>query len=67
MLQKLQSSRCQCNRVQEADLQLRTRVHPSHDLLQRIDWLACQSCKKSTKIIDGKVQGWVAGHWVCAH
>lgn len=58
-LQSLQAKPCICAQVQEHELQLRTRLHPSHVLWQRGDWLECQKCKKITKVVDGRVQGWL--------
>ena len=49
---------CQYQQMHEQDLQLRTRIHPSHAMWRRGDWLACSKCGKVTKEIQGKVQTW---------
>ena len=49
---------CQYMQLHEGDLQLRTRIHTSHALWRRGEWLACSKCGKVTKDVGGKVQAW---------
>ena len=60
LLQALQAKPCVAGKVQEADLALRARIHPSHALYRRGEWIECQKCLKRSKIQEGRVQTWVS-------
>ena len=57
-LQVVQNAPCRYEQLQESDMQLRTRLHPSHNFWRRSDWISCCKCGKSTKEVQGKVQSW---------
>ena len=59
-LHRLANEPCQYAAVTEQDLNLRMRVHPQHQLMQRGQWLECQKCFKVSKMTGGKVQPWMA-------
>lgn len=59
-LERLCNMTCHFGRVGESDLNLRPRVHPSHDLWRRGDWLECQKCHRTTTDHAGKVQKWLS-------
>ena len=57
-LQAIQQAPCRFEQIHEGDLQLRIRVHTSHNLWRRSEWITCLKCGKSTKEVQGKVQSW---------
>ena len=59
---QLQRRACVTGPVDEADLNLRMRIHPSHELERKGTWIECQQCHKHCKVIDGRVQQWVHQH-----
>ena len=59
LLQKLQSKECIHGPVDEAALNIRQRIHPSHALMRKGTWLECQQCRKYGKIVDGRIAQWV--------
>ena len=64
VLDHLAASDCKYGQLDEQGLQLRTRVHPSHDVWRRGSWLECRQCKRTSKEQDGRVQQWVAKHCI---
>ena len=59
-LEHLTASACSYGRLDEFELQLRTRVHPSHQVWKRGSWLECSRCKRTTREQDGRVQMWMS-------
>lgn len=60
VLERLKGSECRFGRMTEAELNLRIRVHPSHEVWRRGAWLECQKCGRTSKEQDGRVQSWMA-------
>ena len=48
VLENLRDTACHCGKVLESELNPRTRIHPSHELWQRGEWLECQKCRKTS-------------------
>ena len=65
-LQQLIEKECATGPVDEAGLNLRLRIHPSHRLARRGRWIECQQCLKSCRVVEGRVQQWVHQHCVKA-
>ena len=59
-LTALQKSECIAGLVTKADLDIKGRLHPSHQLQQHGEWLECQRCWKTTKWADNRRKQWVA-------
>ena len=57
-LQAIQNAPCRSEQLHECDLQLRTRVHTSHNLWRRSEWITRLKCGKSTREVQGRVQSW---------
>lgn len=62
-LQQLQAKECITGPVDESELHLRMRIHPSHALHKKGRWIECQQCLKHCRVVEGRAQQWV--HQLC--
>ena len=60
VLDQVAATECRYGKVDEQGLQLRTRLHPSHEVWRRGAWLECRKCKRHSREQDGRVQQWLA-------
>ena len=56
----LTAMECIYGQLSEFEMQLRTRVHTSHQVWRRGKWLECRGCNKLSREQDGRVQAWLA-------
>ena len=60
-LEHMTASKCTYGQLAEFEMQLRTRVHTSDQLVwRRGSWLECRGCKKISREQDGRVQAWLS-------
>ena len=58
-LEQLTRTDCRQGRLEDDETVLRVRVHHSHVVMRRGQWLECQKCRRISKEQDGRVQSWL--------
>lgn len=58
-LEALTGLECRYGQIHEGELQLRSRLHMSHNFWRRGEWVSCARCSRSAKPRDGRVPSWM--------